>query len=174
MVAVEEQGRSGGVGLRAYGCLALMVLIGSSTAPAAKFAVRELPVGLVPIVRFGVAALCLGPIFLQGGTLTRMLREDGRRLAMASALCVPINQAFFLAGARLAPASHIGLIYAACPLVVLALASILGQERLTIGRLIGAAATVAGVALIALENTSARGARPGATRSGGTSSKSGR
>src|SRR3712207_2008665 len=39
--------------VRASVFLALMVLIGSSTATAAKFAVRELPIGLVPIVRFG-------------------------------------------------------------------------------------------------------------------------
>ena len=157
MVGVEGRGEKVSAGLGAFACLGLMVLIGSSTAVAAKFAVRELPLGLVPIVRFGVAALCLGPIFLRGGTLGRMIREDGWRLALASALCVPANQAFFLAGARLAPASHIGLIYAACPLVVLALACLLKQERLTRGRLIGVAATVAGVALIALENVGKAG-----------------
>ncbi len=140
------------VGSRAFGCLALMVLIGSSTPPAAKFAVRELPVGLIPIVRFGVAGLCLWPIVLRGGVLGRMLRGDGWRLALAAALCVPINQAFFLSGARLAPAAHIGLIYAACPLVVLSLAAALGQERLAAGRVLGVAASVAGVALIALGN----------------------
>src|SRR3954451_6473699 len=143
---------SGSVGLRAFGYLALMVLIGSSTAPAAKIAVREIPVGLIPLVRFGVAGLCLWPIVGRGGALKRMIRQDGWRLLAAAALCVPINQAFFLSGARLAPASHIGLIYAACPLVVLALAAALGQERLAPERVVGVAASVAGVALIALEN----------------------
>ena len=140
------------MGLRAFGCLALMVLIGSSTAPAAKIAVREIPAGLIPLVRFGVAGLCLWPIVGRGGTLGRMLRQDGWRLLAAAALCVPINQAFFLNGAKLAPASHIGLIYAAVPLVVLALAAALGQERLASGRVLGVVASVAGVALIALEN----------------------
>ena len=145
--------RAGGsVGPRAFGCLALMVLIGSSTAPAAKIAVREIPVGLIPLVRFGLAGLCLWPIVGRGGTLGRMLRQDGWRLLAAAALCVPINQAFFLSGARFAPASHIGLIYAAVPLVVLALAAALGQERLAPERVLGVAASVAGVALIALEN----------------------
>jgi drug/metabolite transporter (DMT)-like permease len=65
---------------------------------------------------------------------------------------VPINQAFFLNGARLAPASHIGLIYAACPLVVLALAALLGQERLAPERILGVALSVLGVGLIAFEN----------------------
>ena len=141
----------GSVGRRAIGFLALMVLIGSSTAPAAKIAVREIPVGLIPLVRFGVAGLCLWPV-LRGGALGRIFREDGWRLLAAAALCVPVNQAFFLGGARLTLASHIGLIYAACPLVVLALAVILGQERLETGRVLGVVASVAGVALVALEN----------------------
>ena len=139
-------------GSRAFGWLALMVLIGSTTAPAAKIAVREVPVGLVPLVRFGLAGLCLWPIVGGWPTLGRMLRKDGWRLVATAALCVPINQAFFLSGARLAPASHIALIYAACPLVVLALAAALGQERLASGRVLGVVASVAGVALIALEN----------------------
>lgn len=58
-MAVEGSTAGGSAGFRAFGCLALMVLIGSSTAPAAKFAVREIPVGLIPLVRFGVAGLCL-------------------------------------------------------------------------------------------------------------------
>ena len=149
----SSQLRAGGTaGLRAFGCLALMVLIGSSTAPAAKIVVREVPVGLVPLIRFGVAGLCLWPIVGRGGLLGRMLREDGWRLLAAAALCVPINQAFFLNGARLAPASHIGLIYAACPLVVLALAAAMGQEKLASERVFGVAASVAGMVLIAFEN----------------------
>jgi drug/metabolite transporter (DMT)-like permease len=81
-----------------------------------------------------------------------MFAQDGWRLVAAAALCVPINQAFFLSGAKLTLASHIGLIYAACPLVVLALAAVLGQERLAPERILGVALSVLGVALIALEN----------------------
>jgi drug/metabolite transporter (DMT)-like permease len=49
---------------------------------------------------------------------------------LTGAFCVPINQAFFLNGARLAPTTHVGLIYALCPMVVLLLAWASGQERL--------------------------------------------
>jgi drug/metabolite transporter (DMT)-like permease len=148
----SRAGAGGSVGLRAFGFLALMVLIGSSTAPAAKIAVKDIPVGLIPLVRFGLAGLCLWPIVARGSILKRMVLEDGWRLLAAAALCVPINQSFFLNGARLAPASHIGLIYAACPLVVLGLAAFLGQERLAPERILGVALSVLGVALIALEN----------------------
>jgi drug/metabolite transporter (DMT)-like permease len=132
--------------------LGLMVLITSSTAPAAKYAVRELPVGLLPLVRFGVAGLCLLPVVWRGWAPVRMLREDSGRLVLSAALCVPINQTFFLYGARLVPTSHIALIYAACPLVVLILATFFGQERLDPGRMGGVLASVLGVVVIALDN----------------------
>ena len=145
---------SGGRGVegRAYVYLALMVLIGSSTATAAKFAVRDLPWGLLPLVRFGVAGLCLVPVAARGGGLVRVFRDDLPGLALAGALCVVVNQAFFLNGTKLAPTSHVGLIYAACPLVVLALAWASGQERPSPRRLAGVLASVLGVALIALES----------------------
>jgi drug/metabolite transporter (DMT)-like permease len=129
-----------------------MVLITSTTATAAKFAVHELPIGLLPLVRFGVAGLCLLPVAWRGGALVRLLREDAGRLAIAAALCVPINQTFFLHGARLVPTAHVALIYAACPLVVLALASALGEERPDLGRMVGVLSSVLGVVVIALDN----------------------
>jgi drug/metabolite transporter (DMT)-like permease len=79
-----------------------------------------------------------------------MVRESGGRLLVTAALCVPINQTFFLNGARLAPTSHVGVIYAACPLVVLLLATALGQERLVPSRLAGVLASVLGVVVIGL------------------------
>ena len=136
--------------LAGFGYLAAMILIGSTTATAAKFAVRDLPAAFLPLVRFGGAGLCLLPMAWRGGGLARMARADGWRLLATAALCIPINQAFFLNGAKLTTSAHIGLIYAACPLVVLALACALGQERLTRARLAGVLASVAGVAVIGL------------------------
>lgn len=137
--------------LGAYLYLALMVLVGSSTATAAKFAVAELPVPLLPLVRFGSAGLCLLPLVWRGGGLVRLWREDAGRLALAAALCVPVNQAFFLNASRFTPSSHVAIFYAACPLVVLALVWTLGQERPALDRLAGVLASVSGVALIGLE-----------------------
>ena len=81
-----------------------------------------------------------------------MFRLDRGRLLLTGALCVPINQTFFLNGAKLAPTTHVALIYAACPLVVLALATAIGQERPSSGRLLGVLASIAGVAVIAIGN----------------------
>ena len=132
--------------------LVLMVLIGSTTATAAKFAVKDLPLGFLPLGRFGLAGLCLLPIAWRGGSLARMIRHDFPRLLATAAFCIPINQAFFLAGTRMAPTSHTGVIYATCPLVVLLLASALGQERLVVRRLMGVVLSVAGVVVIGAGN----------------------
>lgn len=133
----------------AYLFLALMVLIGSSTATAAKFAVSELPPSLLPLIRFGVGGLILLPIALRGGALQKLFRTSPVQLLVAATLCVPINQAFFLYGTRLAPTTHVGLFYAMCPLFVLALAIALGQERLDPRRTAGVLTTVAGAVVIA-------------------------
>jgi drug/metabolite transporter (DMT)-like permease len=136
----------------AYAILGLMVLIGSSTATAAKFAVRELPVGLLPVLRYGMASVILVPLVARSAGWKTLWRQDLGRLLTASALCVPVNQLFFLAGTRLAPTSHVGLIYATTPLVVLILAIGLGQERFYRERLVGVLVTVAGALVIGLGN----------------------
>jgi drug/metabolite transporter (DMT)-like permease len=138
-----------------------MILLGSSTATAAKFALREVPPGLLPIIRFGVAGLLMLPLVAR--SIGPLVRRDGARLLVAAALCVPTNQFFFLTGTRLAPTSHVGLIYAACPLVVLALATLLGQERLVPGRLAGVVLSVLGVAVIGLGSLPRGGAAGGET-----------
>ena len=132
--------------------LVLMALIGSTTATAAKYAVKDFPLGSLPLARFGIAALCLLPFVWKSGCLARMVRHDFGRLVVTAAFCIPINQAFFLAGTRMAPTSHVGVIYATCPLVVLLVASALGQERLVLRRLLGVVLSVAGVVIIGLGN----------------------
>jgi drug/metabolite transporter (DMT)-like permease len=138
--------------LRGYVYLALMVLFGSTTSPFAQVAVRELPAGILPILRFGVATLCLIPFLADRGALGRLLRGDWPLLALVAAFCVPINQGFFLNAARLGPNSHVGLFYATCPLIVWVLAWLLGHEGLDLGRLGGVLISIAGVAVIVVGN----------------------
>jgi drug/metabolite transporter (DMT)-like permease len=128
----------------------LMVLIGSTTAPAAKYAVQDLPVFFIPFMRFALAALCLLPVVWARGGLGRLIREDGRRLLLTAALCVPVNQEFFLSATRLAPTSHVGLFYATCPLVVLLLAWATRLEQPGRARLWGVLTSVAGIVVIGL------------------------
>jgi drug/metabolite transporter (DMT)-like permease len=150
---------------RGYTYLALMILFGSTTSPFAKVAVSELPIGVLPLLRFGFAALCLLPFLSDRGALWRLLRDDPFRLALVAALCVPINQSFFLNAARLGPNSHVGLFYAVCPLVVWLLAWLLGHERLNLGRLWGVLASIVGILVIGLGNYwSGNSSSPGEAR----------
>jgi len=129
-----------------------MVLIGSTTALSTKLAVRELPLPLLPIIRFGTAGLLMLPWALRGGAFQRVLTHSPRRVLASALFCVGLNQFFFLSGTRLAPTTHVGLIYATNPLVVLLIACAIGQERLRRDRVIGIVASVIGVATIGLGN----------------------
>ena len=140
-----------GPDLRGYIYLALMVLFGSTTSPFAMVAVRELPVGILPLLRFSFAGLCLIPFLSDRSALSHSC-EDTRRLVLVAAFCVPINQSFFLNATRFGPNSHVGLFYAVCPLVVWGLAWMLGHENLDLRRLWGVLASIAGVAVIGLGN----------------------
>jgi drug/metabolite transporter (DMT)-like permease len=140
------------VDVRAYIYVVLMVVIGSTTAAFAKIVVAELPVSLVPAMRFALTGICLLPWVCGRGVLTRMVREDGLLLLLTAALCVPINQGFFLSAARLGPTSHVGIFYATCPLVVLLLAWAMSLERPDRRRLAGVLASVAGIVVIGLGN----------------------
>jgi len=138
--------------LRGYAYLAAMILLGSTTSPLAKLVVSQLPVGLVPLLRFGFAGLCLVPFCGGVGPLRELIRQDWRRLAVVAACCVPINQWFFLNAARLGTNAHVGLFYATVPLVVWVLAWRLGHERLDLGRLGGILVSIAGVVVIGVGN----------------------
>ena len=133
---------------RAYLYVALMVILGSTTAAAARYIVRELPVVWVPVVRFGVGGICLLAVVRDLGGLLRIVRRDGLLLLVAATLAVPVNQGFFLNAARLGPTSHVGLFYATCPLVVLFLAWMMRLEQPDLGRLWGVLASVVGVVII--------------------------
>lgn len=137
--------------LRGYILLALMVLLGSTTSPLAQVTVRQLPIGLVPLLRFGSATLCLLP-FIGVGSIRRLFREDWRRLAVVAACCVPLNQFFFLTAAKLGTNAHVGLFYATVPLIVWTLAWILGHEPLDLSRLGAILISIAGVLVIGLGN----------------------
>ena len=159
---VEERGAAGSVGpiqaepvpksvtAQDYVNVALMVLIGSTTAPAAKYVVQDFPVFLIPLMRFALAALCLLPVVWARGGLGRLIRQDGWRLLLTAALCVPVNQGFFLSATRLVPTSHVGLFYATCPLVVLLLAWATRLERPDRARLWGVLTSVGGIVVIGL------------------------
>ncbi len=150
--AVDAHPASHTPDLRGYIYLGIMILVGSTTSPLAKLVVSQLPVGLVPLLRFSCAGLCLLPFIGGLAPLKELVRHDWRRMAVVAALCVPVNQWFFLNAAKLGTNAHVGLFYALVPLVVWVLAWRLGHERLDLGRLGGILASIGGVVVIGLGN----------------------
>lgn len=138
--------------VRAYVYLAIMIVLGSTTSPLAQMAVRQLPIGLVPLLRFGTAGLMLIPFVGGFGAVRELIRRDWKRLTVVAACCVPINQYFFLTAAKLGTNAHVGLFYATVPLVVWLLAWAIGQEALDLRRLGGILISIAGVLVIGLGN----------------------
>jgi len=143
--------------IRAYVYLVLMIVLGSTTAGAARLVVRELPIALLPVVRFGIAGLCILTMIRGKGAIEKLLREDWRGLLLAAAMCVPVNQGFFLTAARLGPTSHVGIFYAIAPLVVLLGAWALRTEQPDLDRLWGVLASVGGIVVVGIGNLWAGG-----------------
>ena len=160
-VSDVEKPSQGALDGRAYLDVVLMVLIGSTTAPAARYIVHSLPLPWIPVLRFGLAGLSLGPLVWARGGLGKLLRQDGWRLVLAAALCVPINQGFFLGATKLGLVSHVGLFYATCPLVVLLLAWGFRMEQPDFARLTGVLLSVAGIVVIGIGHYWEMGSRSG-------------
>ncbi len=162
---VEDRGGAGspkGLGAHAYVYVVLMVVLGSTTAAAAKIATREWPLALLPFVRYGLSGLCLLPFLGDRRAIARMFRQDWPLVLLGAAFCVPVNQAFFLSASRLGPTSHVGIFYATTPLIVLVVAWLSRIERPDLGRLWGVLASVAGIAVIGLGNLWQGGGTPAA------------
>lgn len=111
--------------------LGTTTLISGLTPVAAGLATEELPPLTLALVRFGVAGVLLR---LTANALRIPLRfQPGDRwlLLLLAAICVPVNQAAFLFGVRLASASHAGIAYALVPVLVFWLTLVMGTARLT-------------------------------------------
>lgn len=76
------------------------------------------------------------------------LTREWRDLLVLGALGMWVCGAWVYIGARSVPALNIGLIYAASPILVVALGRLLYRERLTTGRIAGIVLCLAGVAAV--------------------------
>ena len=96
----------------------------------------------------GVALLLLPFVWPRLVRDRHALSREWPDLLLLGALGMWICGAWVYIGGRTAPALNIGLIYAASPILVVALGRLLYRERLTAGRLAGIALCLAGVAAV--------------------------
>jgi drug/metabolite transporter (DMT)-like permease len=118
-----------------------------------KIALRELPALFTAGVRTGLAGVFMVPVYLWQA---RRLRHPGWKksdvpvLIALGLLGVALNQLFFTLGIGRTSVAHAAVIIALSPVIVLFIASRVGLERLTLGRVAGMLLALAGVLLLQL------------------------
>ncbi|MBI5866262.1 MAG: DMT family transporter [Planctomycetes bacterium] len=136
--------------------LATLVVIGGITPAAARIAMREMPIFTTGLLRFGVATLLLhltAGLWVGNDPRRRVPidRQDYLRLLICGLFCVPLNQAFFLGGVKLANAAHSGLFYALNPVLVYAITRACGLVRGSLRMALAAGLAFGGAAVIFLD-----------------------
>jgi drug/metabolite transporter (DMT)-like permease len=143
------------VSRRIYVLIVLMVLLWSANFVVAKVALREMKPLELSALRTTLAALMILPIYLwskrdqlwsnreHGWTM-----RDVPVLVSLGVFGVALNQVFFVYGLSQTSVSHSSLVIALTPMLVLLIASMMGQEKVTAKKLLGMTIALAGVATL--------------------------
>jgi drug/metabolite transporter (DMT)-like permease len=145
-----------------YGLLGLCTLIWSINYIASKIALRELPPLVVAGVRTALAGILILPVyfwFRSRRSQPDWTRRDIPILLVLGLFGVILNQVFFVVGVGRTSVAHAAIMIGLTPLLVLAMATIVGQEKLSAGRLVGMATALGGVLVLQLAPSSGK-ARP--------------
>jgi len=131
-----------------YTLIALMVLCWSANYSIAKIALLEFPPLLLCGLRITLAALLMAPIYLlQRGDATWGVR-DLPILLYLSLFGVTLNQLCFLIGLSRTSVVHSVLIISMTPILVLLIAGLMKQERITVRKAAGMLIAIAGVGIL--------------------------
>jgi drug/metabolite transporter (DMT)-like permease len=133
-----------------YVLLAAMVLSWSANYIVAKFALREFPPLLLSTLRVTFAGLGMLPVYWweQRRTPSRWELSDLPLLIGLGIFGVALNQMFFVAGLSCTSVAHAAIIIGTTPILVLLLAAMRHQERITARKAVGMAIALGGVALL--------------------------
>jgi drug/metabolite transporter (DMT)-like permease len=128
-----------------YLLLSFLILAACLTPIFAKLSVSEISPLSFGFFRFGAASLLFyATLKLRNGNLI-FDKKDYPRLMLLGALCIPVNQFFFLQGIQLSYASHSGVIYSLNPVFAYILAIILKQEKFYLSKLFAILLTILGI-----------------------------
>lgn len=133
-----------------------LITIGGLTPSAARFAMREMPIFSTGLVRFSIASILLlltQRWWMRGDPRAALPIDprDGRRILICAFLCVPLNQAFYLGGVKMANAAHAGLFYALNPVLVYVFSLLIGLTGWSNRMAIASLVAFAGAAVIFLD-----------------------
>jgi drug/metabolite transporter (DMT)-like permease len=131
-----------------------MTLIWALNYIAAKVAVKSFPPLLVGPLRALFAAVVLLPVFLfsrRGQTQSdAWSRRDLLQVGVLGVFGITLNQILFVVGMQRTSVAHAALMIAMSPLLVLTMAALKGQERITQRKLAGIGTSIAGIAALNL------------------------
>lgn len=144
---------------RLYSLIGLMTFLWALNFIVAKFAVRQIPPLMAAGLRTGLAGILILPIYFwerKTKGVAAWTKADVPMLMFLGMFGVALNQLFFVLGISRTSVAHAAIMIGITPILVLAIASAIGQESLSAGKLLGMALALAGV--VALQFSPSKGA----------------
>jgi drug/metabolite transporter (DMT)-like permease len=124
---------------------------------ATRFVVGETGPASLALMRYAIGFCCLVPALLASRTRLRFAPRDVVPIAVLGIVQFGVLIALLNYGLRFIPAGRAALLFASFPLMTLAIAALLGRERMTLAKTAGVLLTIAGVGLALGEKALERG-----------------
>jgi drug/metabolite transporter (DMT)-like permease len=139
-----------------YAALVLMVTLWSANFLVAKVVMKEFSALSAAGLRLAIAGAIILPVFLIRRGWRALVPENNPKSALKllglGLLGVGVNQTFFLLGIEHTSIAHAALVIALTPALVLAIAAMMEQERVTPRKVAGLALASSGIAALQLES----------------------
>lgn len=123
-------------------------LLWSSTFLFIRVGLAEIRPLTLAWIRLAIALAILTPIAIVRGDMRTLRSTDVRRVATAGLLLLGVNYALLFWGAQFIPSGLVAILQSGTPLLALAIACFVGQERATARKLLTLTLGVVGVAVI--------------------------
>ena len=130
--------------LAAAAAAATGVQVGSAMV-ATRFVVDQTGPTSLALLRYALGFCCLLPVVWLSAGPVRFARRDVLPIALLGITQFGILIALLNYGLRFVPSARAALIFATFPLLTMVLAAALGNERLTLPKILGVLLTIAGV-----------------------------
>jgi drug/metabolite transporter (DMT)-like permease len=138
--------------LKKYLIVIYLTFAAGLTPVAAKYVTSEISPLSLAFFRFGIATLLLIIFFKIKGITFKIDKKDIWFMALLGALCIPINQFFFLVGISLSTSSNSGVLYAMTPMMAYLISIKMKKEKFGVTKLLTISLTIIGIIIIFWES----------------------
>ena len=143
-----------------YGWLALLLVLWSANFIFARFALRELPLGLVLGFRYVFSAALMLPVVAMGRRTASWGEHEWSWSGLPALLTVGLlglvgNQVLFVIGISMTSVAHAGVITTLSPVLVLLGSAARGHEHISRSRIAGLLTAASGVVVLQFSRGSA-------------------